>query len=251
MNKRSLILIILFIPGIFFSREYRYNSSQLRTLLNTTSVTLSMIPYNSLWYPGCSLLETLPLMEEVYRIEICTDNKTYVIEEDDLAEYWGESYFLQDGEVPDLLFLGELYQDIKEICFQGIPMESTDLEIWLGWEGMNELKDEISRLAEKHGLSIHALEVPRPESKLISVLRARGKIPDLVMLQSSAVESLVQSRAVQNLDYIRLPDLLSQGKDAFTLKEKLWGIPFYFDTQIIFFNKTLITHPPTGEWTLE
>ena len=184
-------------------------------------------------------------------MEVRTDNKTYVLEEDDLAEYWGESYFLQDREVPDLLFQGELYQNITEIRFHGTPMESTDLEIWLGWEGMNELKSEISRFADKHSLSIHALEVPRPESKLISVLRARGKIPDLVMLQSSAVESLVQSRAVQNLDYIRLPDLLAQGKDAFTLKEKLWGIPFYFDTQIIFFNKSLINHPPTEVWTLE
>ena len=142
MNKRSLILIILFIPGIIFSREYRYNSSQLRTLLNTTSVTLSMIPYNSLWYPGCSLLETLPLMEEVYRIEICTDNKTYVIEEDDLAEYWGESYFLQDGEVPDLLFLGELYQDIKEICFQGIGPEENDVFLRVLRDVLGRKKDD-------------------------------------------------------------------------------------------------------------
>ncbi len=209
-----------------------------------------MISHNSQWYQGYSLLETLPLMEEVYRMEIHTNNSTYILKKDDLAEYWGESYFLQNGEVYDFLFQGELYQNIIEILFLGTPMESTNLEIWLSWEGISELKDEINHFAEKHNLSIHTLEVSKPDSKLIAVLRARGKVPDLVMLKSSAVENLVQSRSIQNLNYIKLPSIIPQGRNAFTLKEKIWGIPFYMDTQIIFFNKNLIPNPPTEEWTL-
>lgn len=251
LNKRSLLLILLFIPGVIFSLEYSYSRSQIRTLLNSNSVTQFMISYNSHWYPGYSLLETLPLMEEVYRMEIITDTETYLLESDDLAEYWGESYFLQGDDIPDLLFQGELYQNIKEVLVRGTLMESTNLEIWLSWEGIRELKDEINYFAEKHSLSIRAIEVPGTHSKLIAVLRAKGKIPDIVMLKSSSIESLVQARAIQNLGYIKLSAIFPQGKDAFTLNGKLWGLPFYMDTQIIFFNKNLISNPPTGEWTLE
>lgn len=220
-------------------------------MTNAASVDLTIIPYNSLWYKGYSLLETLPLMEEVYKIEIHTNDKNYILKEDDLAEYWGESFFLQNKDSIDLLFQNKLYKDITDIYVHGTPMESTSLKIWLSWEGISELKEEINHFAEKHNLSIHAIEVSKPDSKLIAVLRARGEIPDLVMLKSSAVESLVQSRAIQNLNYIKLPFIIPAGKSSFTLKEKQWGVPFYMDTQVIFFNRNLIPNPPTGEWTLE
>ena len=251
LNKRYLTLLFLFIPGILFSLEFHYSSSQLRTIINAASVDLTTIPYNSVWYQGYSLLETLPLMEEVYKIEINTKNKNYVVKEDDLAEYWGESFFLQTEASINLLFQDKLYKDITGISVHGTPMESTSLEIWLSWEGISELKEEISHFAEKYNLSIHTTEVSKPDSKLIAVLRARGDIPDLVMLKSSAVEGLVQSRAIQNLNYIKLPFIISAGKDSFTLKEKLWGVPFYMDTQVIFFNRNLIPNPPKDEWTLE
>jgi len=169
LNKRNLILIILFIPGILFSLEFRYRSLQLRAMTSAASVDLTMVPYNSLWYQGYSLLETLPLMEEVYKIEIYTQNKNYVLKEDDLAEYWGESFFLQNGASTNLLFQDILYKDITEIRVHGTPMESTSLEIWLSWEGISELKEEIYHFAEKHNLSIHTTEVSKPDSKLIAV----------------------------------------------------------------------------------
>ncbi len=190
-------------------------------------------------------------MEDVYRMEITFDSGNRILEDNDLAEYWGESFFLEDRREIDFLFSGELYENISGIEFSGTPMESNELEIWLSWEGTDELKDELGRFSRHHDISIHTIEVPSPESKLISVVRARGEVPDLVMLQSSGVENLVRSRAIQNLDYIRLTDLSDKGKEAFTLEDKLWGVPFYFDTQVIFYNKDLIPRPPIGVWTLE
>jgi ABC-type glycerol-3-phosphate transport system substrate-binding protein len=190
-------------------------------------------------------------MEEVYFMEIIYDQGIHILEDDDLAEYWANSYFIENDLQTNLLFNGRLYENISELRFRGSPMEADELEIWLSWEGIDEIKEEIKRFSTFHKLSVNTVEVPRPESKLISVVRARGELPDLVMLQSSAVESLVQSRSIQNLDYISFPDLVDQGRQAFTLENKLWGMPFYSDTQIIFYNKGLISELPHNEWTLK
>lgn len=241
---------MIYVPGILFSREYSYEATQLQNILASPLVLKYNIPLEDKWYEGISLLETLPLMEDVYKLEITYENGNLILEENDLAEYWGSSYFLKNKLETDLLFKGELFKNIFKISFSGSPMESRELDIWLSWEGIDEIKEEIGRFSRKHDLTINTIEVPRPESKLIAVVRARGRVPDLVMLQSSAVENLILSRSIQNLNYIKLPDLSNLGKEAFTFENKLWGMPFYFDTQIIFYNKGFISDVPDGEWTL-
>lgn len=231
--------------------EFSYESTLLREIINLSSIPKYKISYDNQWLTGISLLETLPLMEEVYYMEIIYDQGTIILENDNLAEYWADSYFIEKNLQTNLLFKDRLYENISELRFHGSPMEANELKIWLNWEGINEIKAEIKRFASFHKLSVNTVEVPRPESKLISVVRARGELPDLVMLQSSAVESLVQSRSIQNLDYIHFSDLLDMGRQAFTLDNRLWGMPFYFDTQIIFYNKDLIPELSDIEWTLE
>jgi len=58
-------------------------------------------------------------------------------------------------------------------------MEAKELEIWLSWEGVDEIKEEIKRFSNSQGLTVNAVEVPRPESKLLSVVRARGELPHM------------------------------------------------------------------------
>jgi len=251
LNNWCFKLIFLLLSALLYAESFTFTERDLSELTDSRTVEQSSISHNSRWYRGTSLLELLPLMEEVYMFEISTGNEVFRLNDDDLAEYWAEAYLIKERAGLTLIFQDEIYRNLNGIRFTGTPMESRELEIWLSWEGVRELKNEISQFARHHDLDINSIEVPSPESKLISVVRARGDIPDLVMLQSSAVENLVLSRAVQNLDYMVLPGLIDQGMEAFTLNGKLWGVPFYFDTQAIFFNKRLITRPPIGVWTLE
>ena len=251
LKRKILSAALLLLSLSVYSETFQYSNDDIESLLNARTVAESKISYNGSWYTGASLLETLPLMEEVYLMEIQTETSRLHLEGDDLVESWAEAYWIHRGGRLDLIFDGVLYNSISHLNFTGTPMESDELEIWLSWEGIRELKEEIARFARHHDLEIKTLEVPHPESKLVSVVRARGDVPDLVMLQSSAVENLVNNRAVQSLDYLELPVLIDQGRRAFTLNDRFWGIPFYFDTQVIFYNKTLIPRPPSGVWTLE
>jgi len=195
------------------------------------------------------LLECLPLMEEIYSLEIHHARGLSRIDADSPEEDFGEAWFIPEENRWDLLFRNTLYTGVTRFLARGALLDSRELTVWTSWEGGNELKAELQRFAALHGLTIDAAEVPNPDSKLISLVRGRGRVPDLIMIQSSAVEDLIQAGAVQSLDYLVLPDLIPQGKDAFTLNGRLWGVPFYFDTQVLIYNKDLIELAP-GPWTL-
>jgi ABC-type glycerol-3-phosphate transport system substrate-binding protein len=196
-----------------------------------------------------SLLECLPLMEEIYSLEIHHARGLTRIDTDFPEEYFGEAWFIPEGGGWNLLFRNNLYTGVTRFLVQGARLDSRELTVWTSWEGGDELKAELQRFAALHDLTIEAAEVPNPDSKLISLVRGRGRVPDLIMIQSSAVEDLIQAGAIQNLDYLVLPDLIPQGKEAFTLNGRLWGVPFYFDTQVLLYHKDLIDLAP-GPWSL-
>ena len=250
LKNSGIIILIFLLPVLLYSQEYCFGKSELLRLLGSESVKESVISTNNQYYRGSSLLETLPLMEEVYQMNILTDSETIRLNEDDLGEYWAESWLIPESSGLSLLFKGRVYKNLIQLEFKGSPMESDELEIWLSWEGVETLKDEIQNFAQQHNIKIKTVEVPRPDSKLQSVVRARGDVPDLVMIQSSAVEKLVAGRAVQNLNYIQTSRLMNQGEDAFTLEGRLWALPFYYDTQLVFYNRSLISDPPSADWTL-
>jgi len=249
MNKLTLIFI-LFFPLFVFSENYSFNRENLIQIIESNLYKTSDFTVNSSWHSGTSLLEALPLMEDIYKMEIFYESKTATLENDDICEIWGESYLVKDGSAITLFFNNIEYRNLTKLNFSGTPMESSNLTVWLNWEGIESLKSEISYFAQIHNLEISTLTVPKPESKLIAVTSAGGKIPDLVMVKSSSIEKLVQSRSIQNLNYIKMRSILPQGENAFTLNNKTWGLPFYFDTQTIIYNKDLITSIPGKNWTL-
>lgn len=251
LNKFILLSAFLIFPALLFSEAYVFSLDNLRSEVDSVLVAETMISHNSQWFSAVSLLEVLPLMEEVYSMTIRTGESVFQFDDDDLAEYWADSYFIREGNDLNLIFKEKIYYKIEQLSFQGTPMVSSSLEVWLSWEGVDLLKEELHHFALRHNLNIKAVEVPRPESKLISLVRAGGDVPDLIMLQSSAVENLVQSRSIQNLNYIRLPLLIEQGAEAFSLDNKLWAVPFYFDTQLMYYNTKLVTLSDETLWTLE
>lgn len=253
LKRAGIILLIILMPILLFSEEHSYRTSEFLGLMDSEYLKKSIFSFDGSFCEGYSLLETLPLMEDVYEIEILSAGATTLLNEDDLGEYWAEALLVheKDSSKLSLIFKNRIYPDLRQLTFKGTLMESDELELWLSWEGTDALKDEIENFARQHNINIKAIEVPSPDSKLHSVVRARGDVPDLVMIQSSAVEKLVSARAIQNLGYIRTPDLITQGTEAFTLNGKLWALPFYFDTQVVYYNKNLINNAPSPDWNLE
>ena len=241
------LVCLLVIPGVA-ALDLRVNQTSLPlpSRSGALAVSFSLEGQNVSAY---GLLECLPLMEEIYSLEIHHVRGLTLINEDYHEEDFGEAWFIPRGDRWDLLFRHLLYSGVTRLHVRGAELVSRELTVWTSWEGGDELKAEFQRFASLHDLTIEAAEVPNPDSKLISLVRGRGRVPDLIMIQSSAVEDLLQAGAIQNLDYLALPELIPQGKEAFTLDGRLWGVPFYFDTQVLLYHKDLIDLAP-GPWTL-
>jgi arabinogalactan oligomer/maltooligosaccharide transport system substrate-binding protein len=137
---------------------------------------------------------------------------------------------------------------ILSVAVYGEPIDNDYLQVWLDWEGITALKESIQRFSSINGLRIETREVPKASSKLVSVVRARGEVPDVIMVQSSDISRLVYEEAIQSLDYIPVQGL--SGLSSFNYEGRSWAIPFYFDCQLVFYNRGLVGEIDPG-WTLE
>ncbi len=208
---------------------------------------------------GVSLLEVMPLMGDAYRMEAISPQATLTLTDRDYGSYGfvGEFccwYLVRTGTSWRLTTGQKQLDQVSRISIYGEPVRDRELEVWLSWEGVPELKDEISAFARIHDVKIKTVDVPQTESKLISVLRGGGKLPDILMLQSDYLPSLTRAGAIQNLDYIidhspLTRDLRDTGINAFELAGRRWALPFYFDTQIVFYNTDIVERIPEG-WDL-
>jgi maltose-binding protein MalE len=149
-----------------------------------------------------------------------------------------------DGKPAERVPLG------SRLALYGEACSERDLEVWISWEGIPELKAEIQAWAKAAGIQVKVLDVPSVKSKLIAVQRGGGKVPDLVMIQSDYVSDLRDAGSLQELDGLRLPARAAKGKDAYTLDGRLYGAPFYCDAQLVFYSTKLIKVPPKEGWTL-
>jgi len=219
-------------------------------LLSSFSLTAGTFFYgkNILDKPGKTLLEVLPLMEEVYEMQISSESGIFVITGDDLAGEWGEARLISRNNSLTLDFRNIFYDSLLSLSVRGDKIKTDQLEIWINWEGTDLLKKEIDSFSRIHSLNTKVLNVPSTDSKLLSVSRARGKVPDLVMIQGSSVQKLVDNKVLQSLDYLNLPHQLSHGRQAFSLNGRQWAVPFYFDTQLLYYNKNLLPFIDTGNW---
>ena len=210
------------------------------------------------WELGISFLEALPLVVSCDRLIAAINDGSVVWEADepagDLAlEFAGGSLILNgapDDDGESVEFLGRRASGVRAIELRADLLDSTELEVWASWEGVRELKAEIARFAEMHGCSIRTTEVPDIRTKLITVLRGGGRLPDLVMVQSDYLPALVGARALQPLPLTLSRGVVDKGTQAMSLDGTLWAAPFYFDAQLVFANKGAIPQPIPEDWTL-
>ncbi len=246
------LLLILLSSQVLFSIEFKLNNGPWENCDTLRNEYLYTIPVNSSSYNGISISEILPLMADIWKTTFYSGSGEKTVTGNDLAERLNTWYAVRSGGGWDVVLDNETLIGVKRIKIEGERIESDSLEVWLSWEGIPRLKDEIARFESLHNITIKKTDVPKIESKLLSVLRGGGAPPDIVMIQSDYLHSLVNSNALQNLDYMVPEDLNPKGLDAFRYENKIWGIPFYYDTQLLFYNKDLISEIPYGtDWSLD
>ena len=145
---------------------------------------------------------------------------------------------------------GRLFQGLELIHISGESLVSAELEVWIAWEGTKALKKEIALYADRHGLDIEVVNLPHGAAKFLSVLRGGGKLPDLIMLSAGDLNRLVQTGALQTFPPSLTENLNEQGNRAFRSGGRQWALPFYYDTQLIFYNPGLIDLAAFPELTL-
>jgi ABC-type glycerol-3-phosphate transport system substrate-binding protein len=234
--------------------EIRLNGNLVRHWEESRLERLSYrVPTESGFSSGISLDEILPLCTSAYHLAAFNaSDQRIILEEEDLADNFASWYLVASPRGNWDLVIGEKrLPEVRKIEILGEPLADKQLEIWVSWEGIQLLKKEIERFSNLHALAIKVTEVPRIETKLISILRAGGHPPDVVMVQSDYLPDLVQSRAIQSLDYLSFETLIPKGKRSFLFGGKRWAVPFYFDCQLVFYNPGLVDGPPALSWTLE
>ena len=183
---------------------------------------------------GITLDELFPILIDAWKLTVLINGRGSAIDNPMLAEELGNlaiviGYQDKTGTV-------DLLDDTIVIDIAGEQSTDRIVEIWLSWEGVEQLKDEIQRFADMHDITVKSLEVPKISSKLIQTQRGGGSLPDVVMVQSDYIDELVQANTIQALDYLKLDGFSTAGIDSFNLYRRQWAIPFYFDSQAIICN---------------
>jgi len=201
---------------------------------------------------GLSLGELFPLLSDAWRLEAKSASASRAWADDELGERLFDLYLVQSASGSwDLVVSGDRLAAVERIDLAAEPLAEDDLQFWVAWEGVPELKAEVARFARVHGVSISVTEVPNTQSKLVAVARGGGRLPDLVMVQSDYVPSLARMGLLQSVDYLRTDDLVAKGFEAFRHDGRYWALPFYFDAQLVFYRSSLAGSPPRPDWTLE
>lgn len=201
---------------------------------------------------GISLAEMLPPLVDAWRIECAGDGETKSWEGDGLADRLSAFRIVETPSGGwDFLAPDARLRSLRSINVSGDPAQERELEIWLSWEGVPELKAEIERWATMTGTRLRTVDVPDTRSKLLAVLRGGGRVPDLIMIQSDNVPDLIAAQALQPLDRLDAAPIVPKGLSAFASEGRRWAQPFYFDAQLVFFNRILMPSPPSLAWTTD
>jgi len=206
---------------------------------------------------GFSLGELYAPQLEAWKLELTTRTGTKTIHADNLGERLYGIHVIQAGSSWDVMLdtgpgtAGERIKSVSRIAITGESCPEKTIEVWVSWEGVTELKAEIMSWAANAGISAKVVEVPSIKSKLITVLRGGGKLPDLVMVQSDYLPDLVDAGALQPLDGLWIPEADAKGRKVFELHGSLMAAPFYCDSQVVFYSTRLIVSAPEADWTLD
>ena len=233
----KLLICFVLLPTVVFSIQINVNGSSWKTWDDSLQQFANESSYGKI----IPMSDVVPiLVQEADTLRVTAANG--ILEAVDP----NSNLILKEGEW--LLEGHETLGEILSVEIEGEILDSHSIEIWLDWEGISALKSIIARFGELHQIEISVQEVPKAASKLRAIVRAGGRVPDIVMVSSSDICDLVWEDAIQPLDYINPINL--SGRNSFTYNERLWAIPFYADTQLALFNRKVVENIDRN-WTLE
>jgi ABC-type glycerol-3-phosphate transport system substrate-binding protein len=193
---------------------------------------------------GLSLGEIYPFISEIWGASALTRSGVRTLRTEGLAERMYAAYLVESGPGGyDLVIGTERLRGLERLDLLGEALSETGLEVWLSWEGVPEIKAELARIASIKGLQLKALEVPNTQTKLVATARGGGREPDLALIQSDYIPSLAGGKLLQSLDYVDRGELAAKGFEAFSMGGRNWAIPFYYDAELLFYNRKLARAP--------
>jgi ABC-type glycerol-3-phosphate transport system substrate-binding protein len=229
-----------------------YTQSQLEALDYAIPTTRLYIPLNTPttnWpamstgrIQGITFDELAPLMNDAWALTVTSpDGMRKSYDSPDLAERFATLVWVTSASTPSASTTVPHAQTTPyTVEIKGEASTSTTpLSIWLSWEGIPQLKEEIRRFAQLHGITITMTEVPKISSKLVQTQRGGGIVADVVMVQADYIFELAATGMLQSLDYLQPQMSQSSGGSSFFLFGRQWAIPFYYDSQLIFCNSAL------------
>ena len=206
---------------------------------------------------GVSLLEILPLFYECDRLEAIGAGETRIWTAEEangltnLTDAFHDALIVADLSGWSLDFLESHVADLQTIRLSGDLLGDSDLEAWIGWEGTSTLRREIESFGNYHDLDIKIVEVANIRAKLLTIYRAGGRMPDVIMIQADYLPSLLELDMLQPVDSIIDATHDFRQPDAFASARRNWAVPFYFDAQLVVYNPGMVSPPVGGIWNLE
>ncbi|ABR30043.1 hypothetical protein SU69_00890 [Thermosipho melanesiensis] len=152
--------------------------------------------YNNTYY----LIELIKPFKTIKNITIYTENGKYKA-----------NIYSQIVKKSDLYFNNE---KVEKIEIDADYFEEKNREIWISWEGMEEIKEFLDNYKKLNNVDIKVLNVPKISSKLIPQSKTNLKLPDVIMASA--------------FDYPTYKELNIVKGDIYN---------YYYDTQVVYVNK--------------
>lgn len=143
--------------------------------------------------------------------------------------------------------------------FDSSPKNEIEIELWYTYEGRGVIEEKIKDY-EALNPSIKIIFTEQPSSgwldKFISVAQT-GDAPDIFLAKGSWYGELAELGYIEPLSSFLNPTLearyLPQAITGLTYKNQIWGLPLWFDSILLFYNKDMFdakgVEYPLTNWT--
>jgi len=137
--------------------------------------------------------------------------------------------------------------------------DETSIEIWYSYEGIDVIRESILEYENLNpGIDIVLQEQPSSNwlDKFISVAQT-GESPDIFLAKGSWFGELAELEYIQPITPFLTPqkeaEFLPSAISGLSYENELWGLPLWFDSILLFYNKNLFDQAglayPNSSWT--